>query len=100
MSILSKDDGGIAAGLAAMQTHIESMLKAGAVAEGINHQIASGYRASSSTLFQSKVQDWIAQYRGVMNSFQHLADSTTAVNNMFNQAEEEAGVSGGSWNLT
>lgn len=99
-NVIAKDDGGMAAALAAMETHLEAMLRAGSIAEGINEQIARGYQAASSTLFQSKVQDWITQYRNVMNSFQQLADNTSSVNNMFNQAEEETGVLGGSWNLT
>lgn len=96
-NMYAKDDAAMASGIAAMEQHVESMMRAGNVAERINEEIAAGYIAGSSTVFQSKVQDWVDQYRAIMQSFQQLAENSTTVNTIINQAEQDTQMLGGNW---
>jgi hypothetical protein len=83
--------------LQSLESHVSAMMKAGQTAERINEEIRAGYIAGSSTAFQGKVQQWVEEYKTVMQKFQQLADDSTQVNQVLNAGEQEAGIVGGNW---
>jgi hypothetical protein len=91
------DGGSIQSGIAALQDHVANMIRAGQTAYRIKGELAAAYIADSSSIFQSRVDNWIENYNNVMTKFQGLADSTTQVNQIMDQGEDEAGVHGASW---
>lgn len=93
----SKTDSGMSQLQLALEDHVTKMIQAGQTAERINEEIAAGYVADSSKVFQSKVQNWVDYYRAVMTKFQNLADGVSQVNQVLNRAEEDAHVMGGNW---
>jgi uncharacterized protein YukE len=95
--VLSSDDQIIASALAGLDHHISAMIEAGNTVERINEEVAAGYIAHASTVFQNKVNDWVSRYKQVMQAFEHLMDSTSTTQKLLNQAEEEAQTIGGNW---
>lgn len=93
----SKSDAGMRVLLQSLESHVAGMIQAGQTAERINQEIAAGYIADSSRVFQQKVQNWIEAYRTVMQKFQKLADDSSQVNQVLNTAEQDAGATGGNW---
>jgi uncharacterized protein YukE len=96
----SVSEAGISSGLAAMEDQVQAMMQAGQIAENINLDISSHYKAQSSSVFQSKVRDWIDQYKQVMRSFERLAQNTSDVNKVLNAAEADAQMTGGNWGVS
>lgn len=96
----SKSDAGMQQLITSLENHVSAMTQAGQTAERINEEIAAGYIADSSSLFQSKVQNWLENYRTVMQKFQKLADDSSQVNQVMNTAEQDAGALGGSWGVS
>jgi len=93
----SKTDGGMQQLTGSLQNHVSAMMQAGQTAERINGEIAAGYVADSSRVFQRKVQEWVDAYKVVMQKFQKLSDDSVQVNQVLNNAEQQAGMMGGNW---
>ena len=93
----TKEDAALQAGLAALQEHVSAMIRAGQTAYRIRDDIRSGYIAESSALFQLKLDSWIENYNLVMRKFDALGESTASVDNILNQAEDDAGMHGANW---
>ena len=95
--ILRKDDGAIQQALSGLETQISSMITSGQTVERINEEIAAGYISGASTVFQSKVNDWVDRYKKVMQAFEQLTESLSGANTILTKADEDAGVQGGNW---
>jgi hypothetical protein len=95
--IYSKTDQGMQVLLQSLEDHVSAMMQAGQTAERINEEIQAGYVAGSSTTFQGKVQQWVDEYKQVMQKFQQLASDSSQVNQVLNAGEQEAGMVGGNW---
>jgi hypothetical protein len=95
--VLSKEDSAIQQVLSSMEGQISAMITAGQTVERINEELGAGYISGASTVFRSKVQDWVDSYKLVMQKFQHCCESTSGASSLLNQAEEEAQVTGGNW---
>jgi hypothetical protein len=93
----SKSDAGMQQLILSLESHVSAMIQAGQTAERINEEVAAGYIADSSKVFQTKVQDWVDAYKNVMRKFQKLADDSSQVNQIINSAEHDAGATGGNW---
>ena len=89
-NLYSKSDPEMQQALTALQGHVEAMSRAANRVLSIVQEIATSYVAGSSMVFQNKMTDWIEQYNKVMQAFQTLGDDTAAVNQVINNAEEDA----------
>jgi hypothetical protein len=90
--VYSKTDDGMQKALTALEGHVEAMIRAAHQVESIRQTIATVYVAGSSAIFQQKMDDWTAQYNRVTQQFQTLGSDSSQVNQVINNAEEDAHV--------
>jgi len=87
---LAKEDEAIRKVLADLEQQIENMVSAGRTVERIKEELGAGYISGASSVFQSRVEDWMARYQKVVGAFEHFMQSTQGANQILNQAEEDA----------
>jgi uncharacterized protein YukE len=97
MSVLSMNDPAVQTALQSLDQQVANMVRAGETAERINEELARGYVADSSSVFQQKVQAWCEHYQTIMKAYQQLTDATSGTRQTLTQAEDEAQQIGGNW---
>ena len=98
MATLETQDQAMTAVLQGLDQQVVNVIRAGETGERIREEIARGYVAGSSTVFQSKVENWCERYQDIMRAYQHLTDATANTQKTLTAAEDEAQQAGGNWN--
>ncbi|MDG4765983.1 hypothetical protein O7632_18020 [Solwaraspora sp. WMMD406] len=93
----NKEDAGFQTAIAALDDHVTNMINAGRTAYRIQSEIRGSYQAGSSSVFQAKLDEWINAYNTVMIKFQDLGEKTGFVGQVIDSGEQDAGVTGASW---
>jgi uncharacterized protein YukE len=89
-SFLAKDDAAVQRAVAALDQHVGTMTNSYNTASRIKDEIRAGYVASSSTAFQTQVENWLAKCAAVRNMFQTLGEDLHGASNVISQSDEQA----------
>jgi len=92
-----KDDQGIQALLNALNEQIQAMNRSFNTVTGIYQDISSHYQADSATAYLGKVQDWLDQYRVVINQVDRVMHGLTGANRIMDGVADEALTHANSW---
>ncbi|MEU8510600.1 hypothetical protein AB0C76_03275 [Kitasatospora sp. NPDC048722] len=83
--------------LQSLEGQIAAMIASGQTVERINMEIAANYVSGASRKFQDRVNDWVTNYKRVMQAFDKLTQDLGSARQILAKAEEDAHVQGGNW---
>ncbi|GGS41703.1 hypothetical protein AB0E75_10525 [Streptomyces griseoviridis] len=82
---------------AALETQIAEMVKAGNTVQQIHDDVRLSYVAASSSIFSSKLQEWMQAYTNIKQAVDHLHQALTDADQIQNTGEMSAAEYAGAW---
>jgi putative N-acetylmannosamine-6-phosphate epimerase len=81
----------------ALENHVATMARAGATVSAIHDDVRMAYVADSSSIFSSKLQQWMQAYTDIKSKVDALHASLSAADVIHNTSEMDASQYASAW---
>ncbi|WP_328330771.1 MULTISPECIES: hypothetical protein [unclassified Streptomyces] len=81
----------------ALENHVATMARAGATVSAIHDDVRMSYVADSSSIFSSKLQQWMQSYNDIKGKVDALHSSLMAADTIHNSSEMDAAQYASAW---